>query len=106
MGRSLLKRGDAKQVAVVVPKTVMRIMYSRVRDFGAKAVHQNALRPNVGASLLAKAASQATSAMADIPLSRAGSLPQGLGVGSEESEQGGDDRFRGVFLDKVSSWRV
>ncbi|POA23154.1 hypothetical protein C1895_21615 [Pseudomonas sp. FW305-3-2-15-E-TSA4] len=77
-------------------------MYRRDAWIGAKAVQLNAPEPNVGAGLLAKAACQATFAMADIPLSRAGSLPQGMGVESEESEQGGDDRFRGVLLDQVA----
>ena len=76
-------------------------MYRRVARIGAKAVHLNRPKPNVGASLLVKAACQATSAVADIPLSRAGSLPQGIGVGSEEAQQGGDDGFRGIFLDEV-----
>ncbi|PHH43460.1 hypothetical protein CRX57_25680 [Pseudomonas putida] len=76
MGRSLLDWGDAKQVAVVVPKTVMRIMYSRVRDFGAKAVHQNTYRPNVGAGLLADAPGQPMQMATDTRLSRASPLPQ------------------------------
>jgi hypothetical protein len=77
-------------------------MYRRVARIGAKAVHLNALKPNVGASLLAKAVCQATSAVADIALSRAGSLPQGEGVGSEKAQQGGDDGFGSVFLDEVA----
>ena len=39
--------------------------------------------PSVGASLLAKAAAQPTSSQADPPLSRASSLPQGIGAGCE-----------------------
>ncbi len=77
-------------------------MYRRVARIGAKAVHLNAPKPNVGASLLAKAACQATSAVTDIPLSRAGSLPQEMGVVSEKAHQGSDDGFGCVFLNEVA----
>jgi hypothetical protein len=77
-------------------------MYRRVARIGAKAVQLNALRPNVGASLLAKAVCQTIFAVTDEPLSRAGSLPQGICVGLEKAQQGGDDGFGGVFLDEVA----
>lgn len=77
-------------------------MYRRDTWIGAKAVQLNAPEPNVGASLFAEAAYQAISAVADIPLSRAGSLLQGMGVGSEKAQQGGDDGFRRVFLNQMA----